>query len=321
MKKYRKYAGVLTLVLLVSLVLTGCSGGNINTSTPPHGGIYGWIFQYISLPIQRIMLSTGNAIGGADGIGWSIVIITLVVRTILLPLMLSQQKKSITQQEKMRRLQPQMKSIQEAMRRKPITPEQQMQLSTWQRELYSKNNVSMIGGVGCLPLLIQMPIMIGIYQAVAYSSVMRHATFFGISLNDKSVVLAIVATVFAVIQGYLSLIGIPEEQKKTMQSMMFMNPIMTLFFSLSFSGALALYWAAGNFVMIIQQLIVTFIITPNEKKRVAKELENNPTQIVVTQADIDDLFSTKTTNKADSKTQELHQDLRKRNQGKQQKRK
>ena len=150
---------------------------------------------------------------------------------------------------------------------------------------------------------------------------MRHATFFGISLNDKSVVLAIVATVFAVIQGYLSLIGIPEEQKKTMQSMMFMNPIMTLFFSLSFSGALALYWAAGNFVMIIQQLIVTFIITPNEKKRVAKELENNPTQIVVTPADIDDLFSTKTTNKADSKTQELHQDLRKRNQGKQQKRK
>lgn len=321
MKKYRKYAGVLTLVLLVSLVLTGCSGGNINTSTPPHGGIYGWIFQYISLPIQRIMLSTGNAIGGADGIGWSIVIITLVVRTILIPLMLSQQKKSVTQQEKMRRLQPQMKLIQEAMRRKPITPEQQMQLSTWQRELYSKNNVSMIGGVGCLPLLIQMPIMIGIYQAVAYSSVMRHATFFGISLNDKSVVLAIVATVFAVIQGYLSLIGIPEEQKKTMQSMMFMNPIMTLFFSLSFSGALALYWAAGNFVMIIQQLIVTFIITPNEKKRVAKELENNPTQIVVTQADIDDLFSTKTTNKADSKTQELHQDLRKRNQGKQQKRK
>lgn len=321
MKKYRKYAGVLTLVLLVSLVLTGCSGGNINTSTPPHGGIYGWIFQYISLPIQRIMLSTGNAIGGADGIGWSIVIITLVVRTILLPLMLSQQKKSVTQQEKMRRLQPQMKLIQEAMRRKPITPEQQMQLSTWQRELYSKNNVSMIGGVGCLPLLIQMPIMIGIYQAVAYSSVMRHATFFGISLNDKSVVLAIVATVFAVIQGYLSLIGIPEEQKKTMQSMMFMNPIMTLFFSLSFSGALALYWAAGDFVMIIQQLIVTFIITPNEKKRVAKELENNPTQIVVTQADIDDLFSTKTTNKADSKTQELHQDLRKRNQGKQQKRK
>ena len=321
MKKYRKYAGVLTLVLLVSLVLTGCSGGNINTSTPPHGGIYGWIFQYISLPIQRIMLSTGNAIGGADGIGWSIVIITLVVRTILLPLMLSQQKKSVTQQEKMRRLQPQMKLIQEAMRRKPITPEQQMQLSTWQRELYSKNNVSMIGGVGCLPLLIQMPIMIGIYQAVAYSSVMRHATFFGISLNDKSVVLAIVATVFAVIQGYLSLIGIPDEQKKTMQSMMFMNPIMTLFFSLSFSGALALYWAAGNFVMIIQQLIVTFIITPNEKKRVAKELENNPTQIVVTQADIDDLFSTKTTNKADSKTQELHQDLRKRNQGKQQKRK
>lgn len=319
MKKYRKYFGLLAVVLLVALIVTGCSGGNIQTNTPPHGGIYGWIFKWISLPLQNVMLKTAHAIGGVDGAGWSIVIITLIVRVILMPLMLSQQKKSVTQQEKMARLQPQMKLIQEGMRHKPITQEQQMQLSQWQRELYSKNNVSLTGGIGCLPLLIQMPIMLGIYQAVAYSTVLKHATFFGISLNSKSLVLAIVATVFAVIQGYISLIGIPPEQKKTMQSMMFMNPIMTLFFSLSFSGALALYMAAGNFVMIIQQLIVTFIIMPREKKRVADELKDKPTEVVVTKEDVDNLFNHSTSNgKKDAKTQELHQDLRKRNQGKQQ---
>lgn len=317
MKKYRKYIGAAALLLLLTLIVTGCSGGNIQQGIPPQGGIYGWIYKWIGVPLQTIMLKTAHAIGGVNGAGWAIVIITLVVRIILMPLMLNQQKKSVTQQEKMARLQPQMKLIQEGMRHKPISQSQQLQLSTWQRELYSKNNVSLTGGIGCLPLLIQMPIMIGIYDAVAYSKILKEATFFGMSLSNKAVVLAIVATVFAVIQSYISLIGIPKAQKKTMQSMMIINPLTTLFFSLSFSGALALYWAAGNFVMVIQQLIVTFIITPNEKKRIAKELKDKPIQTVVTKQDIDNLFNEKTANTQTTAEKELHQDLRKRNQGKQ----
>lgn len=319
MKKYRKYLSLFAILLLVALIVTGCSAGNPQKGIPPHSGIYHWVYTWIGVPLQNIMIQTAHAIKGENGAGWAIVIITLVVRIILMPLMLNQQKKGVTQQEKMARVQPQMKLIQEAMRHKPITQEQQMRLSTWQREIYSKNNLSLTGGIGCLSLLIQMPIMMGIYSAVAYSPFLRDSTFFGISLSSKSLVLAIVATVFAVIQGYISLIGIPEEQKKTMQSMMFMNPIMTLFFSLSFSGSLALYWAAGNFVMIIQQLIVTFLITPREKKRIARELKDTPIQTVVTQKDIDNLFSEKAANHNRQQETKLHEDLRKRNQGKQNK--
>lgn len=307
----------MSMLTILALVLTGCSSGNPNT--PPTSGPYAWIYQWLGIPFQHIMIKVGQMIGGVNGTGWSIVIITLVIRLILLPLMLNQQKKSVVQQEKMARLQPQMQLIQAAMRRKPITQDQQMQLSTWQRELYAKNNVSLTGGIGCLPLLIQFPIMIGIYQAVLYSTTLKQASFFGISLGSKSVVLAIIATVFAVIQSYMSLIGVPAEQKKAMQSMMFMNPIMTLFFSLSFSGALALYWAAGNFMMIIQQAIVTFIITPREKTRINKELADTPTEVVVTQEAIDNLFNGKAEKVNNVEKESLHQDLRKRNQGKQNK--
>lgn len=320
MKRYYKYEKILAVAILAMLMLTACSTGNLKTGTPPTGGIYGWIYQWIGLPLQNITLKTANTIGGVNGAGWAIVIITLVIRTILLPLMLNQQKKSVTQQEKIKRLQPQMNLIQKAMRRRPITTQQQLQLSTWQRELYAKNNMSLTGGMGCLALIIQMPIMIGIYDAVAFSAPLRRATFFGISLSGRSIILAIIATIFAVIQGYISMIGIPAAQKRTMQSMMLLNPLMTLFFSLSFSGSLALYWAAGNFVSIIQQLIVTFIITPREKQRVAKEMQDKPVATVVTQADIDYLFKEeKTSSESKDETEQLHQDLRKRNQGKQDK--
>lgn len=322
MKKIKKYTGALALLVVTALVLSACGATN-NPNVAPHSGIYGWVYQWLGRPLQNIMIHTAHMVGGDNGAGWGIVIITVVVRLILMPLMLVQQNKSVRQQEKMARLQPQMKLIQTAMKHKGITPQQQMTLSGWQRELYSKNQVSLTGGMGCLPLIIQLPIMWGIYQAVFYSPQLAHSTFFGISLSQKSVVLAIIATVFTVIQGYISLIGIPEEQKKTMQSMMIVNPIMTLFFSLSFSGALALYWAAGNLVMIIQQLIVTFILTPKVKQHVAEELKEKPVEVVVTQEKVDALFNPSgESNTANNEAKkELHQDLRKRNKGKQQRRK
>lgn len=317
MKKIKKYTGALALLVVTALVLSACGATN-NPNVAPHSGIYGWVYQWLGRPLQNIMIHTAHMVGGDNGAGWGIVIITVVVRLILMPLMLVQQNKSVRQQEKMARLQPQMKLIQTAMKHKGITPQQQMTLSGWQRELYSKNEMSLTGGIGCLPLIIQLPIMWGIYQAVFYSPQLAHSTFFGISLSQKSVVLAIVATIFTVIQGYISLIGIPEEQKKTMQSMMIFNPIMTLFFSLSFSGALALYWAAGNLVMIIQQIIVTFILTPRVKKHVADELKDKPVEIVVTKEKVADLFDTNSGNSTTSQARkELHQDLRNRNKGKQ----
>lgn len=320
MKKFRKYFELIVLGLAVMLILTGCAQNSSAVNTPPSGGFYGWIYNWIGQPLQNIMLRCSELIGGANGAGWAIILMTFIVRMVLLPLMLNQQKKSTLQQEKMTRVQPQMQLIQKTMKRKDLNQDQQMTLANWQRELYSKNNLSMTGGMGCLPLIIQFPIMIGIYQAVMYSKTLANSNFFGISLSSRSIPVTIAATLFAFIQSYLSTVGVPKQQKKQMQSMLLMNPIMTMFISMSVSGSVALYWAAGNLFSVIQQIIVTFIITPKVKRNVDEELKNKPIKEIVTQAGIDELLSQNTKQTAaNPKTQKMHEDLRNRNQGKQHK--
>lgn len=315
MKKIRKYLLAGSTLGILALVLSACSSSKSGQATKP-GGIYGFFYQYIGLPLQHIMLQMAHALG-SNGAGWAIIIMTFVVRLVLMPLMLYQQKKSIEQQEKTARLQPQMTLLQKAMKHENITQEQQFTLTGWQRDIYKKNNLSMTGGIGCLPLLIQFPILIGIYDAVYYSKALSAATFYGIPLSKRSIVLAIVATLLTVVQTWISTIGIPEQQKKTMQTMLWMNPLMTLFFSISFPSSIALYWAAGNLVLLVQQLVITFMLQPKVKANVEQELQNTPIVEVVTQEKIDQLFNQAAKSAKNTKNAQLHNDLRNRNKGKQ----
>ena len=73
--------------------------------------------------------------------------------------------------------------------------------------------------------------------------------------------------------------------------------------------------------MIVQQIIVTFILTPQVKKHVANEIKDKPVEVVVTKEKVDSLFNSDSESSTSNEAKkELHQDLRKRNQGKQQKR-
>lgn len=268
-------------------------------------------------PLQNIMLHVSNLLGGTNGAGWAIIIITFVIQLIVLPLRLSSQSKMIKQQEKTKRLQPQLSLIQAAMKK---NSNKQMQLSQLQMKIYKDNNMSMIGGMGCLPLLIQLPIMIGIYQAVAYSKTLASASFMGISLSKPSIVFAVVAAILYLIQGYLSLIGISEQQKQTMLITVIASPLMTLVFSIMYSGALGLYFLVGGIVIVIQQLIATFILMPKVRSDVDKELTKHPIKEVINQAMIDQILNESTDQMSQNKSDEitnLHEQLRKRNSGKQ----
>ncbi|WP_416209736.1 membrane protein insertase YidC [Lactobacillus sp. PV037] len=319
--KKSKYFKLFGLLALMAIFLTACgttthTGSNI--PNPPTSGPYAWVYSLFGKPLQNIMLYVEQRIGGQNGAGWAIGIITIVVQLIVLPLRLISQHKMTTQQEKMQRLQPQMKLVQKALKTPGITQPQQMEISQLQMKIYRENNLSMTGGMGCLPLLIQLPIMAGIYQAVAYSEKLAHSTFFGISLSQKSLVLTLIATALYLLQGYLSTIGLSEEQKRTMKMTMFLSPAMTFFISISASGALALYFTAGGIVIVIQQLIATFVIMPKVKRDVAAELKDTPLKQVVTPQVIDNILGKTSQAKAKKQeTDQLHQSLRERNAGKQ----
>lgn len=310
-QKREKIMRLIALAAVVALLVTGCSQQTITKA--PTSGPYYWVYVLFGHPIQNIMIAVKNAIAGPNGAGWAITIITFAVRLILMPFMLSSQKKAVRQQEKVARLQPQMQRVQQALKRPDISQAQQMELSQLQMRIYRENSLSMTGGMGCLPLLIQLPIMIGIYQAVAYSKVLAATTFFGISLGQRSLLLTLIATALYVVQGYISLIGIPEQQKKAMQATVALNPLMTFFISISAPGALTLYFLVGGIIAIIQQLITTFLLQPTVKKEVAKELAQEPIKEVVSEQTIADMFDAAKHAEKRQETQDMHEDLRKRN--------
>jgi len=328
-KKYVKYLSVLSLVLVLTLVLTGCAAHGTANLHAPTSGPYGFIYKWLGIPFQKLIMATAKAIGGTNAYAWGIMIISFVVRIILVPLSLNQQYKSTTQQEKMRAVQPQLKMIQAAQKK---TKDQAVnaKISALMMDVYKKNNLSLTGGMGCLPLLLQMPILIGIYQAVQYSKQIGAATFLSIPLGKPSIIIAIIATLFYVVQGWMSLQIVAPEQRKQMQTMILMSPMMTFFISMISTAALALYFLVGGVVILIQQLITNYIVTPKIRKKTDEELAKNPVKIVVTQEMLDGMLnessatsSTDSTTSTTAKpadveeTKELHENIRELNKGKQ----
>lgn len=325
-KKYVKYLSVLSLVLVLTLVLTGCAQGTTNLHAPTSGP-YGFIYKWLGIPFQNLVLKTAQAVGGTNAYAWGIMIISFVVRLILVPLSLNQQYKSTTQQEKMRAIQPQLKLIQEAQK-KAKGPDAQQKISSLMMQVYKANNLSLTGGMGCLPLLLQMPILIGIYQAVQYSKNIGAATFLSIPLGKPSLIIAIVATVFYLVQGWMSLQIVPQEQRKQMQTMLLMSPMMTFFISMISTAALALYFLVGGVVVVIQQIITNYVVTPKIRKKTDEELAKNPVKVVVTKEMLDEMLqadgtsttsSTTTANTSEQKAEanEIHKNIRELNKGKQ----
>jgi len=180
--------------------------------------------------------------------GVAIVVLTLLINLALFPL----KYKSIVSAQKMQKLQPQMKAIQEKFKRlKPTDPKRQ-QMNAEVMALYKEHGVNPLGG--CLPLLLQMPFFIAFYNVLSVAIELRHAPFIlwikDLSAADQTYILPILMTVTMVVMQKMT----PTPTADPVQAKIMMAMPVFFGFMLAFtSSGLVLYWLTSNVAGILQQ--------------------------------------------------------------------
>ncbi|GBG97292.1 membrane protein insertase YidC [Lactococcus termiticola] len=261
------------------LFLAGCVQTHMvnGVRVPTEAGMNGFTYRFIVTPMSDFVDLFAHNLH--MGYGWGIILVTLIIRLIILPLGLYQAHKATYTQEKTAYLKPVFEPLNQRLK-EAQTPEAKMAAQQALMQAQKDNGVNMFASLGCLPMLIQWPFFIALYNAAAYTQGITTASFFGINLGHPSVLLAVISGIFYLIQTYISTIGMPEEQKRTSRMMLIMSPAMIFVFSLISPAGVSLYWAVGGIVMVLQQVIVTFIIKPRLRKRIEKEFELNPPKMV-----------------------------------------
>ncbi len=246
----------LTLVLLV--VLTGCGTSPNNPTGPDTTGFWETINRFFSLA----MIYTGKIAG--NNIIWGLVITTLVIRIAMIPLFRAQIKSS----SEMAKIQPEIKKIQEKYKGKK-DQESKMKMAQEQQALYNRHDIKPLAG--CLPSLIQLPLLFAFYGAIQnlminktpeglYGLDLFNAGDMGTNflmfsdLANPNIYLAIIAAITTYYSTHVSTLG-NEQTPDMMKSMKYMMPVMIFVFGITLPGALSLYWIVGNIIMIIQTLV------------------------------------------------------------------
>ena len=259
------------------LVLTGCVQVDKATGQPT-----GFIWNTIGAPMAEAIkyFATDKGLG----FGVAIIIVTIIVRLVILPLGIYQSWKATLHSEKMNALKHVLEPHQTRLK-EATTQEEKLEAQQALFAAQKEHGISMFGGVGCFPLLIQMPFFSAIYFAAQHTEGVSEASFLGIALGSPSWILIACAGVLYYVQSLLSLHGVEDEtQREQLKKMIYMSPMMIVMFSIFSPASVTLYWVVGGFMMILQQFIVNYIIRPKLRKKVREEYAKNPPQASKTSA-------------------------------------
>ncbi|NOG32503.1 membrane protein insertase YidC [Halomonas sp. TBZ9] len=210
---------------------------------------YGWLW-FIANPLFVVLDTIHDIVGNW---GWSIVLLTVLVKLVLFPL----SAKAYKSMARMRKLGPEMQRLKE------MYGDDRQKMSQEMMKFYQKEKINPLGG--CLPILIQMPVFIALYWMLLESVELRHAPFMfwiqDLSVKDPFFILPILMGASMFVQQMLN----PTPPDPMQAKIMKMLPIIFTFFFLWFPAGLVIYWVVNNIISVAQQYYIT------------RKVENDPT--------------------------------------------
>ncbi len=198
---------------------------------------FGW-FSIVAKPILWFLNLTNKV---TKNYGIDIIIVSILIKIVFLPLT----QISMKSMKEMQKVQPEMTRLRETYKNDKARLQQEIML------LYKRRKINPMSG--CLPMLIQIPVFIALYNALQNAIEMRHAHFFwwikDLSAKDPIYITPLIMGATMVLQQKMT----PTSADPTQAKMFMLMPIMFTFLFLSFPSGLVLYWLVNNVLSIAHQ--------------------------------------------------------------------
>jgi len=208
---------------------------------------FGW-FWFIAVPLLQALRFLYGIFGNY---GVAIIVLTALVKLATTPLT----QTTFRNMREMQKIQPQMAKLRERFKDDQVALQKEMM------ELYRRHRVNPFSG--CLPMVLQLPIFVGLYNALSHAIELRHAPF-ALWINDLSApdrlmvggvgvpVLTLFMGASMFVQQWLT----PQQGDPSQQRMMMFMPLVFTFMFINFPAGLVLYWLVNNVLTIGQQYLM-----------------------------------------------------------------
>jgi len=259
-RKWWIVLGALALLVL----LAGCSPVQETVTTPEMKESNSWWIRNVVYWFSLMLDTFAGWFGGEYGL--AILLLTIIVRTLILPLMIKQYKNT----QAMQKLQPEMLKIREKYKDDPRRQQEELM------KLYQMHQVNPLAG--CLPLIIQLPIFIALYNSIYMNQPIYEHTFLGLKLGLAPIeapwyyyIIPVIAAITTWIQTKMMTIQNPNAMMGPMRSMMMVFPVLIFVMAINFAIALPLYWIYSNIYTIVQNYFMYGRRSPEEAEQSAPQ--------------------------------------------------
>lgn len=253
-------------LLVVGMILITLTGCGVNTE-PISSDTPGFFNKLVVYPFSFSLTFFATIFQGSYGL--SIILMTVLLRTALMPIMLKQYKNKIFMKDKMTIIHPEMTELKDRYKdRQSKEEKQEMQKEIL--KLYDKHQFNPMASFGCLPVMIQFPFLIGFYYAIIRTPEIAGSSFLWFNLGERDVILPLIAAAIYSVQFQLTqkemkdskLVGQGGEMQQQMKIIGYILPIMMGVFSFAVAAALPLYWCIGGIFLIFQSQFARYLYKP-----------------------------------------------------------